>query len=116
MRGEGSIWFVLRARLGRRIKNISIGNKSLGDKLSILRLNLTERKPLCRRAIIIFAATIAMVELGVAHLLVTTTFNIILGGVCLALALAFGLGAKDAVARYLEELKDKGKITLLEKE
>jgi len=64
-----------------------------------------------RWAIIIFAATIALVELGVAHLLVTTTFNIILGGVCLALALAFGLGAKDAVARYIEELKEKGKTT-----
>jgi len=48
--------------------------------------------------------------------LVTTAFNIILGGVCLALALAFGLGGKDAVARYIEELKEKGKITRLEKE
>jgi hypothetical protein len=38
---------------------------------------------------------------------VTTTFNIILGGVCLALALAFGLGGKDAAARYLEELKKR---------
>jgi hypothetical protein len=60
-----------------------------------------------RWAIIIFAATIAMVELGIAPLLVTTTFNIILGGVVLALALAFGLGGKDAAARYLEELKQK---------
>jgi hypothetical protein len=69
-----------------------------------------------RLAIIIFAATIALIELGVVHLLVTTAFNIILGGVCLALALAFGLGGKDAVARYIEELKEKGKITRLEKE
>jgi hypothetical protein len=60
-----------------------------------------------RWAIIIFAATIAMVELGIAPLLVTTTFNIILGGGVLALALAFGLGGKDAAARYLEELKQK---------
>jgi hypothetical protein len=60
-----------------------------------------------RWAIIIFAATIAMEELGIAPLLVTTTFNIILGGVCLALALAFGLGGKDAAARYLEELKKR---------
>jgi hypothetical protein len=60
-----------------------------------------------RWAIIIFAATIAMVELGIAPLLVTATFNIILGGVCLALALAFGLGGKDAAARYLEELRQK---------
>ena len=60
-----------------------------------------------RWAIIIFAVTIALVELGIAPLLVTATFNIILGGVCLALALAFGLGGKDAAARYLEELKEK---------
>jgi hypothetical protein len=60
-----------------------------------------------RWAIIIFAATIAMEELGIAPLLVGTAFNIILGGVVLALALAFGLGGKDAAAKYLEELKQK---------
>jgi hypothetical protein len=60
-----------------------------------------------RWAIIIFAVTISLGELGIATLLVTTTFNIILGGVCLALGLAFGLGGKDAAARYLEELKEK---------
>jgi hypothetical protein len=60
-----------------------------------------------RWAIIIFAVTISLEQLGIAPLLVTATFNIILGGVCLALALAFGLGGKDAAARYLEELKQK---------
>jgi hypothetical protein len=60
-----------------------------------------------RWAIIIFALTISLAQLGIAPLLVTATFNIILGGVVLALALAFGLGGKDAAARYLEELKQK---------
>jgi hypothetical protein len=60
-----------------------------------------------RWAIIIFAVTISLGELGIGTLLVTTTFNIILGGVCLALALAFGLGGKDAAAKYIEELKQK---------
>jgi hypothetical protein len=60
-----------------------------------------------RWAIIIFAATISLRELGIAPLLVTTTFNILFGGVCLALALAFGLGGKDAAARYLEKLQKK---------
>jgi len=60
-----------------------------------------------RWAIIIFAATIALSELGIGTLLVTTTFNIILGGIVLALAIAFGLGGKDAAAKYLEELKQK---------
>jgi hypothetical protein len=60
-----------------------------------------------RWAIIIFAITISLGELGIGTLLVTATFNIILGGVCLALALAFGLGGKDAAAKYIEELKQK---------
>jgi len=62
---------------------------------------------ICRWAIIIFAVTIALTQLGIAPLLVTATFNIILGGIVLALALAFGLGGKDAAARYLEELRQK---------
>jgi hypothetical protein len=60
-----------------------------------------------RWAIIIFAATISLRELGIATLLVTTTFNIILGGFCLALALAFGLGGRDAAAKYLNEWHQK---------
>jgi hypothetical protein len=60
-----------------------------------------------RWAIIIFAGTISLRELGIATLLVTTTFNIILGGVCLALALAFGLGGKDAAAKYLNEWQQR---------
>ena len=60
-----------------------------------------------RWAIIIFAITISLEQLGIAPLLVATTFNIILGGVVLALALAFGLGGKDAAAKYLEDLRQK---------
>jgi hypothetical protein len=56
-----------------------------------------------RWAIIIFAVLISLGELGIGTLLVTTTFNIILGGVCLALALAFGLGGKDAAAKLLND-------------
>lgn len=60
-----------------------------------------------RWAIIIFAVTISLAQLGIAPLLVTATFNIILGGIVLALALAFGLGGKDAAAKYLDELKQR---------
>jgi hypothetical protein len=60
-----------------------------------------------RWAIIVFAGTISLKELGIATLLVTTTFNIILGGVCLALAIAFGLGGKDTAAKYLEQWSKK---------
>ena len=60
-----------------------------------------------RWAIIVFAVTIALAQLGIAPLLVAGSFNIILGGVCLALALAIGLGSKDAVAKCIEQWKQR---------
>ena len=58
-------------------------------------------------AIVLFILSIALEELGIAPLLVGTTFNILFGAVCLALALAFGLGGRDAAARYIEEIKKR---------
>ena len=59
--------------------------------------------------IIIFdvSGTIALKQLGIAPFLVASTFNIFFGGLCLALALAFGLGGRDAASRYLEELRKR---------
>ncbi|MFC1658806.1 hypothetical protein ACFL1D_05430 [Candidatus Omnitrophota bacterium] len=56
-------------------------------------------------AIVIFAATISLKQLGIEPLLVSSTFNILFGGICLALALAFGLGGKETAAKYLEDLR-----------
>ncbi len=60
-----------------------------------------------RWAILIFAGIIALEELGIATLLVSTTFNIFFGAVCLALALAFGLGGKDVAKKILEDFMRK---------
>jgi phosphate/sulfate permease len=60
---------------------------------------------LSQYAIVIFALVVSLVQLGIATILVSTTFNILFGAICLGLALAFGLGGKDAAARYIEELK-----------
>ncbi|UCC94741.1 MAG: hypothetical protein JSW40_07985 [Candidatus Omnitrophota bacterium] len=62
---------------------------------------------LSKWAIVIFAMTISLKQLGIAPLLVSTTFNIFFAGVCLALALAFGLGGREMAARYLEELRER---------
>ncbi len=62
---------------------------------------------LSKWAIVIFAVTISLKQLNIAPLLVTTTFNILFGGICLALALAFGLGGKDVAAKYLENLRNR---------
>jgi len=56
-------------------------------------------------AIVVFALIISLGQLGIATILVNTTFNILFGAICLGLALAFGLGGRDAAAKYIEELK-----------
>ena len=54
---------------------------------------------LARVAIIVFAAAMALDQIGVANDIVNMAFGLILGGAVLAGALAFGLGGKD-VANY----------------
>ncbi|MFO8053170.1 MAG: hypothetical protein R6U54_04340 [Candidatus Omnitrophota bacterium] len=58
-------------------------------------------------AIVIFAVTASLRQLGIAPFLVSTTFYILFGGICLALALAFGLGGKDVAAKLLEDFRSK---------
>ncbi len=58
-------------------------------------------------AIVIFGATIAIGQLGIATVLVSATFNIFFGAVCLALALAFGLGGREAAGRFIDEMVKK---------
>ncbi len=58
-------------------------------------------------AIVIFAVTASLRQLGIAPFLVSTTFYILFGGICLALALAFGLGGKETAAKLLEDFRSK---------
>lgn len=57
----------------------------------------------------IFAITVFMAldQLGVAHSIVNAAFILILGGLALAFAFAFGLGGKDFAAKYLGKLDSK---------
>lgn len=54
-------------------------------------------------AIIIFAALAALGQLGVPLEWITTSVTIVVGAVGLAFALAFGLGAKDRAANFLDK-------------
>lgn len=57
---------------------------------------------LVRFLIIILAVTMALERLGLGHGVVLITFSIAFGAVMLGLALAFGLGGRDAARRLLE--------------
>lgn len=52
--------------------------------------------------VLVLASAMALNHLGIGGNIVDEAFAILFGGIVLALALAFGLGAKDLVARSLE--------------
>lgn len=57
---------------------------------------------LARIAILVFVALIALDQVEVGGAIVRQSFLVVLGGVVLALALAFGLGARDRAEEMLE--------------
>ncbi|MEW6001872.1 MAG: hypothetical protein AB1638_04415 [Nitrospirota bacterium] len=57
--------------------------------------------------IFLLAVTMALEQLGIGKGTIVIAFAIIFGGIVLALAIAFGLGGKDAAKEYLEK-KIKG--------
>lgn len=54
-------------------------------------------------SILTFAAAVSLVQLGIGVALVTSAFQIAFGALCLALAIAFGLGGRDWAARFIEQ-------------
>ena len=59
--------------------------------------------PSARVAIIVFATTLGLRQIGIAEDIVNLAFGIILGTFAVAAALAFGLGARDIAGRELEQ-------------
>ena len=60
-----------------------------------------------RYAIIVYAAFAALTELGIAVQLTAPTFLIVLGGVVLALAIAFGLGGREVAQDVVRKAYDR---------
>jgi hypothetical protein len=52
--------------------------------------------------VLVVAAAMALDHIGIGRTVMLLAFSIVLGGVVLAMALAVGLGARDAVSRALE--------------
>jgi hypothetical protein len=55
-----------------------------------------------RWLVLVFAGAVALTQLGIAREMVLLGFGIAFGGLVLALALAFGLGARDLARQALE--------------
>jgi hypothetical protein len=59
-----------------------------------------------RIAILIFAASLALGQMGIAGSIVNLAFGLLLGAVAVAVAIAFGLGGRDVAGRLLERWQD----------
>lgn len=59
---------------------------------------------LAQGAIMVFVATLALGQLRIGGPVLVSAFQIAFGGLCLALALAFGLGGRDWAARILDRV------------
>ncbi len=64
---------------------------------------------LVRIVILVFTGAIAIQHMDIGGQVVTTAFALLLGAVCVAIALAFGLGGRDFAAGKLEEWDKKFK-------
>jgi len=62
---------------------------------------------IARVVIVVFAGAIALFQLGIAEDIVNLAFGITLGAIAVAVALAFGLGARDVAGRQVEGWIDK---------
>lgn len=58
-------------------------------------------------AIIVLTVFITLSQLNIAQEIVTSAFQIVFGAICLALALAFGLGGREKAAELLKDIMKK---------
>jgi len=65
--------------------------------------------PVAQASIIVLAGAMALRQMGLANEIITSAFAIVLGGIAIAAAIAFGLGGREAagkaVGRFLESKK-----------
>jgi hypothetical protein len=62
---------------------------------------------LAQWALLVFVASVALEQLSIGGQILVSAFQIAFGALCLALALAFGLGGRDWAAHVLEKLWKK---------
>ena len=65
---------------------------------------------LAKYAVVIFAFAMALQQIGFGETIVVSAFVLLFGAVCLALALAFGLGSREAAARAVDRALGDGVV------
>jgi hypothetical protein len=84
------------ANATRRVIQSDAGEEGAGSANALL-------GNLARYAIIVFAFALGFQQMGLGREIVVVAFGLVLGAICLALALSFGLGSRDLAQRTVEE-------------
>ncbi len=103
--------FAGRVVLGLVIFAIGIFLANLASN-AILSSGMSEARILAlasRVAILVFAGAMALLEMGVANDIINLAFGLLLGAIAIAVALAFGLGGREAAAREIEKWRNSMK-------
>ena len=78
---------------------------------SAIRSNASEQSDVlavaARVSILVFAAAMALKQMGLADSIVNLAFGLVLGAIALAAAIAFGWGGRDAAKRQIEKFQAK---------
>jgi hypothetical protein len=98
----GIVVFGLGLYLANLAKNVIMG--AAGTQATLL-------AQAARIAIIILSAAMGLRQMGIANDIVNLAFGLLLGAIAVAVALAFGLGARDIagaeVSRWVKELREE---------
>lgn len=86
--------------LGLFLSNI-VATKILTKETSQLKLMAT----IARVAILFIAGAMALQQMGVGAEIINMAFGLILGAIAIAVAIAFGIGGRDAAAKQIEKWK-----------
>ena len=62
---------------------------------------------LAQIVLVVFAITVALEQLEIGTLIITSVINIVLASLGLGMALAFGLGCKDIAGRFMSDIIEK---------
>ncbi|MBN1992027.1 MAG: mechanosensitive ion channel [Anaerolineae bacterium] len=79
-----------------------LGNLAYSVIMSTVRTNTNLLAQAARLAIIVLGTTMALRQMDVAEDIVNLAFGLLLGAIAVAIALAFGLGARDTAGREVE--------------
>lgn len=87
----------LRDLISSKAEDVDAGRRWMGSAARIV--------------VLVFAFTMALEQLNVAPTFVLLSFGLVFGAICLALALAFGLGSRDTAGEIVRKQYAKAKKT-----